>query len=70
MLETENNKREHLAGPQLACSRLRDGGESEKSFKNKKTRGGCTFKDALKTRKPRSQTLTMRQFAYITESRV
>ena len=24
----------------LACSRLRDSGESEKSFKNKKTRGG------------------------------
>ena len=24
----------------VACSRLRDSGESEKSFKNKKTRGG------------------------------
>jgi len=30
----------------LACSRLRDGGASEKSFKNKKTRGGWRLSPA------------------------
>ena len=34
-------RRGFLSSPNMvACSRLRDSGESEKSFKNKKTRGG------------------------------